>query len=869
MTRKGAATLTAILLVGLVAGIYYQVHWHEFVNFDTNIYVVDNPLVSGGLTWGGIRWAFRLQAYAANWHPLTWLSHMLDCQLFGLDYPGGHKLVSVLLHAVNAVLLMVLVRRLTGPHSRLARVGGSRGAAPGGLSADPVNLWIAGLTAALFAAHPLRVESVAWVAERKDVLSALFWLLALLAYTSWVERRTWWRYGLVMIWLTLGLLSKPMVVTLPCVLLLLDYWPLGRLTESPQGSRRQNRAARKLRADEDEPRGLAGRWTRLVVEKLPLFVLVAVSCVLTYWAQQRGGAMRDFETVPLVDRAVNGTIAYWLYLEKTFWPVPLACFYPHPGRDLLSRPEIVLQLAWSVAVLIGITALAVWQARRRPYLIVGWFWYLGTLVPVIGIVLVGGAQLADRFTYIPHMGLWLALVWGAADLLSRWPVVRRAAAGACVLLVAAAAAWSWKQVPNWRNTTVLFEHALAVTERNFVAYATLGAERLNQGDVAGGLDYCRRAFDINSIPYTEVPLARALLEAKQYDEAEAHLLAVQQTKPDDWSVNSLLALCYEETGRLEESAAAFQRALRSRGWIADLYHRLGNVLLMLEHEETAIRAYRLAIALNPQSEARATLEQVTTLRAAREERIAALRRALEQRPDDEAAIAELGQRLIESGRLDDARRHFVYTLGFYPQSSAAVAGLAAVENKEGNLDAALARLDEAIRLAPQSARHQAALAELQLKRGEVEAAEAAATRTIELAPQAAVAYRVLARVRDLQGRRDEALIAYRQAHALTPSDLETVLGLGWHLATHPDPAVRNPSLALELARHGHRRQLRKTARTLDVLAAALAAAGQFDEAVGVARQAVAMARHTATDDEAAAIARRLDLYERSQPYYAW
>ncbi len=419
--------LLAGLLFVLVAGIFMPAVTHDFITYDDPAYVTENPHVTAGLTWNGVRWAFR-STEASNWHPLTWLSHMADCQLFGL-HPWGHHLTSVLLHAANAVLLFSFLQTMTG--------------AP----------WRSLFVAALFGIHPLHVESVAWVSERKDVLSTTFMLLALCAYARRFHRRSGGSsasmgfYGASLLCFALGLMAKPMLVTLPFVLLLLDFWPLRRWPGSSPGA----------------------RWL-LILEKLPFLAVSAASSAVTLWAQQKGGAVASVEDFTLPVRLANALTSYGWYLAKVMVPTKLAVFYPF----FAARPPL-WQITVSVAVLAAVTATSVALRRRQPYLLVGWLWYLGTLVPVIGLVQIGGQALADRYSYVPLVGVFIMAAWGIPDAIAplarrRWPwgIAAGAALAACAVVAS-------RQLAYWKNGVSLFHHALAVTTKNWVAHANLAA----------------------------------------------------------------------------------------------------------------------------------------------------------------------------------------------------------------------------------------------------------------------------------------------------------------------------------------------------------------------------------------------------------
>ncbi|MDX2166671.1 MAG: hypothetical protein SF182_06390, partial [Deltaproteobacteria bacterium] len=413
--------LVCVALIASIVALYAPVREHDFVNYDDPEYVLENTPVRAGVTPAGILWAFT-HFHSANWHPLTWISHMVDCRVFGLD-AGAHLMVNVALHALAAALLFLFLERATGA------------------------FWRSAFVAALFAVHPLRVESVAWVSERKDVLAALFWMLTLHAYAWHARAPSGRRMALVTAAFAGGLLAKPMLVTLPFVLLLLDLWPL------------------------DRPRTRA-----LLLEKMPLFALVLASCAVTIAAQYTAGAM-----VALVPgfgvsyRVQNAIVSYATYLGQTVWPTDLAVFYP--PRTPVPPAEVAL----SAAVLLAISGLVARHGARRPYLPLGWLWYLGVLVPVIGLVWVGEQARADRFTYLPQIGIGIIVAWGVNDLLARWPRRAWVLAPAATALLLAWAAATRVQIGYWRNTQTLFEHALAVTRDNHVVHANLGAELARLG----------------------------------------------------------------------------------------------------------------------------------------------------------------------------------------------------------------------------------------------------------------------------------------------------------------------------------------------------------------------------------------------------
>ncbi|HEY6837876.1 MAG TPA: tetratricopeptide repeat protein [Geobacteraceae bacterium] len=473
-----ARTILAIALtIVLTVAVYGRVATFDFVDFDDYQYVTRNPALREGITLRSIQWAFTT-FYASNWHPLTWFSHLADVQLFGFN-PAGHHLISLLFHTANAVILLVLLRSMTG------------------------SLWRSSCVALLFALHPLHVESVAYVAERKDVLSAFFWLLTLAAYLHYTRRPGGGRYSLVIVAYVLGLLAKPMVVTLPFVLLLLDYWPLRRLACREQGAR-------------------AMSVPRLLLEKVPLIGLAAASSFVTYVAQRQGGSVSSLGGSSLQLHGANALLSYVSYMGKTFWPTRLAAFYPLDPLAV-TWPKV----AGAALVMIFLTGLFLGLARRHPYVAVGWLWYVGTLVPAIGLVRVGEQAMADRYTYLPLIGLFIIAVWGSADLVARWWGRRLSAlAGAGVLV--AMVFCTWFQVGYWRNSFTLFGHAARVTERNWLA---------------------------------EHNLATAYIDERRYDEAVFHLNEALRYRPAYASAYNNLGNVYVNMGRRELAIENYRKAL--------------------------------------------------------------------------------------------------------------------------------------------------------------------------------------------------------------------------------------------------------------------------------------------------------------------
>ena len=498
-------------------------------------------MVNRGVTLGGLAWAFTT-FYAGNWHPLTWIAHMIDSQLFGM-FAGGHLLVNALIHAANTLLLFWFLLRTT--HAR----------------------WSSALVAALFALHPLHVESVAWASERKDTLSTFFGLLSLIAYVRYAKAPSIRRYAWVAIMLALGLLAKPMLVTWPFVMLLLDYWPLGRFgIERGRGDRAAMTSIAQASGEPSLPQNLwRGGWSvlrGLVVEKLPLFALVAASAVVTSVAQSHLGAVRTFTEAPITLRLSNVLVSYAKYLLLAFWPNDLAVFYPFPKAGIPAW-----QIIGAALLLIAITAFCFFQRKIRPYLIVGWLWFLGTLVPVIGLVQVGAQTMADRYFYIPSIGLFIALVFGLADIAERRRVAPWLSAAIANVVLLVLATLTDAQIHRWNDSITLFKHALTVAPSNVIAEDNLGL---------------------------------AMHKSGQLDEAAAHFEKALQIQPNDYTALLTMGVTRFYQGRVPEAIEYAQAAIRSEPDSPKAHNLLGMALAKQNRNEAALDEVRRASELAPE-----------------------------------------------------------------------------------------------------------------------------------------------------------------------------------------------------------------------------------------------------------------------------
>jgi protein O-mannosyl-transferase len=697
MNEREKAILIGICLVILTAAAYWQVGGFEFVRYDDDKYIMENPVVRNGLSVEGIRWAFSSFEHS-NWHPLTWLSHMLDVQLFGLD-AGRHHQVNLLFHILNSLILFFVLQRMTGA------------------------LWKSGFVAALFALHPLHVESVAWIAERKDLLSAFFFLLTLLAYQSYARRQGPWNYLLVVVLFVLGLLSKPMVVTLPFVLLLLDFWPLGRLqfTPSDDSAPAEGAAGKRILMLIKANRGL-------FLEKIPLLALSAMSCVVTIAAQR--SAMKPLEAVPLDARILNAIVTYAEYIYRLFVPVDLAVLYPY-------RSVTAGQVLAAAILLAAVTVLVVYRRKNRS-LMVGWLWYLGTLVPVIGLVQVGVQASADRYTYIPFIGLFILLTWLAADLSARLPCRAAVLTAGALLILAGLAAATVSQTRHWVNSETLFAHALQATKDNYVVHSNYGAWLAGQGRTEDAIRHYNEALRIKPDDgESRYNLANALVRQAKYPEAISRYREVLQAVPDHLMARNNLALCLIQTGDRRAAIEQFEEILR----------------------------------VNPGFEA--AKQNLAMLRVAEEKAKRPAGELPAPGPADGIALEEnmrLGQEAVKQGDLDSAVSHFRGAVRSNPNHVPARIGLGLALAYKGDIDGAIQQFRAAIRLDPNNADVQNSLGVALMQKGQLDEAQTHLQRAIKINPRLAKAHNSLGVLLARKGKPDEAVEQFQEALRIDPSN---------------------------------------------------------------------------------------------------
>jgi Tfp pilus assembly protein PilF len=594
--RQGVFFL--LVLAAATIMVYGQVRHFEFINFDDTDYVTENINIRAGLTVEGIVWAFTT-VHAGNWHPMTWLSHMLDVSLFGMD-PGGHHVMNLLFHVLNTLLVFVVFSKMTGAMRQSAFV------------------------AALFALHPLHVESVAWVSERKDLLSTFFWILALWAYAWYAAAPSMRRYLTVGVFFCLGLMSKPMVITLPFVLLLLDYWPLKRCQWSHfSGGANGGRAL----------------IFRLIREKIPLLALSVLSAAVTVYAQTSGGAVKDLDIFPPAVRAANAVVAYASYIIKMIWPVDLAFLYPHPGMP----PG--WQVAGAFLMLVVITVFALVRAEKKPYVIFGWLWFTGTLVPVIGLVQVGMQAMADRYTYIPLIGLFVMLTWGMADVARKWRLPIPVLALAAGVLLLASGALTWKQTGYWKNSETLFRHALDATRENFIAHYNLANVLARQKDPAEAIFHYRQALRVKSgFSDAHINLGNTFSLQENDEEAIRHYRAALKSQPQNARLHVNLAMALEKTGRPDQALAHYLEAIQIDPDNEDTRYRAANILFQSGKAAEAEAHYREVIRVAPDfAEAHYNLGVALFQKGDINGAIEAFERALVVRPDFDMARLGLTQ----------------------------------------------------------------------------------------------------------------------------------------------------------------------------------------------------------------------------------
>lgn len=645
--RPRLTILICLVLAALTLAAYWQVLGHGFVAYDDDEYVFENEYVKSGLTLQSAKWAFT-HFHSANWHPLTWISHMLDRSIYGMK-PFGHHLTNVLIHILSALLLYLLLQRMTGC------------------------IWRSAFVAALFALHPLHVESVAWVSERKDVLSTLFWLLTMHAYVSYVRRpgRAW--YAVSLLAFAFGLMSKPMLVTLPLILLVADYWPLRRL--------------------EGKSPDRAPVLTKLLLEKAPFFALSGASCVVTFLAQRHGGAVMGIDHASIGIRVANALVSYIAYLGKTLWPAKLAVIYPHPFDTIPTW-----QVIGSAVLLAAISVLTLRAARKLPYLAAGWLWYLITLVPVIGLVQVGGQAMADRYTYVPLIGVFTALTWLLAAPVGRLGRVGQTTLPAVV--VCACAVGTWNQTAHWKDSLTLFTRAAAVTGPNHVAQTGIGLALNKQGKLEEAIAHLEASIRIRPSAKAYNGLGVVLVRMDKPIEAVAAYEKALELEPISAKTYSNLGFLLIDLGRLDEAVARFKTSIKQDPEAAAPHFGLGVVYTQKGQADAAERAFLDALRIDAKnSYANIELGDIALRRGDTDKAIEYFEAAARISPTPETHY-RLGSMLAHQQRLDEAMEHYRSAVRLKPDYAEAHYDLAVALSASGQLDEAIEHYSEAVRIAP-------------------------------------------------------------------------------------------------------------------------------------------------------------------------
>jgi tetratricopeptide (TPR) repeat protein len=692
------------LIVAAILLVYYPVGRFDFVNYDDPDYVSANPHVESGLSWKNVRWAFT-SGHASNWHPITWLSHLLDNQLFG-PTPGPQHLVSVAFHAINSLLLFFLLRRMTGAH------------------------WRSAFVAALFGLHPLRVESVAWISERKDVLSGFFLILTVFAYYRYVEssgnlkarfnsegqgaspgrlsrrpvahgqggnaavlpnpalsRSRWYWYGLALASLAFGLMSKPTLVVVPFWLLLLDYWPLERFCFEKADVR---------------------RVFSLFIEKTPFFVMAAGGCVITFLVQRSGGAVSSSLTIS--GRAANAVVSYVRYLGDTAWPHNLSVLYPHPGH------WAIWKVTGACLVLGAIILIVILLARKAPYLPVGWFWFMGGLVPVIGLVQVGVQSMADRYTYLPSIGLLILIIWASCDAAEYWHLERPVLGTLAMTALLFCSVATRQQLRFWHDSIALFQRAIEVTSNNYLAYNNLGFDLSKKGRLQEAKEDYQKSLQINPrYPDALNNMGYALSGEKRYAEAVQYYEKALRFAPKQCEIHNNLGNALSELGKINEAIEQYGIALSIDPEHADAHNNLGIALAMQGKLDDAIEHFRAAIdAKQGYAGAHSNLGNALAAQHKFAEAIREYQESLRLSPDDAQAHNNLGNALLEQGRLDECMQQYAQALRLNPDNPEAHFNLAIALLKAKRPSEAAEHLKQTLQLNPA---HAEARRQLQLLSG--------------------------------------------------------------------------------------------------------------------------------------------------------
>jgi len=759
---------------------YWQVRNHEFINYDDDDYVTHNSAVRSGWTWKSLSYALKSRMHG-HWHPVTWLSHMTDCQFFGLN-SGWHHMSSVFIHIVTTLLLFLILKRMTGALLRSAFV------------------------AALFAIHPAHVESVAWVSDRKDILSTLFWMLAMWAYIHYVDRPRFGRYLLVVVAFVLGMMAKPMVVTLPVVLLVMDYWPLGRLQLWPSKGNRRPKSGESLNTEEQS---VSAR--RLVGEKLLLLVFAGVFVLATMFArhqtfgrenierQYEGGRLpAALELLPTKHQIALPLVNYMAYIRKMLWPHDLATPYPKDREGHLKPWKI----GGGSLLLVCISFFVVWRGRRYPYLPAGWLWYLVTFLPVIGVVKMGPQMMADRYTYLPFIGLFIIVAWGAPDLMGGWRYRRILLGISGGLLLLYLMLCTWVQVGYWKNSKTLFQHAVDVTDANWLAHNNLGAYLEREGCLEEALYHYSEAFlAAPEIEETLVNVGIVCMRQGKVDEALAYFSEAIRNKPKFVEGHINMGTALAKQGRIDEALEQYYEALRLSPDSLITHKNLGMLLAKQGKVVEAMSHYSEMLRIGPDyAEGHFHLGVALAGQGRVDEAIHHFSEALQIKPDDAEAHNNLGVILEGQGDVDGAISHYSEALRVDSDNAGAHFNLGVALDRQGRVKEAIWHFSEVVRIEPESARAHKKLGIALSKQGQFKEAAGHFLEALRIRPDDAEAHNKLGIALVRQGQGNEAINHFSEAIQIRPDYAGAHNNLGAALAKQGrfSEAVSHYSEALKI-----------------------------------------------------------------------
>lgn len=846
-SNKKYILLIYIVLVLVTFIAYEPLRHNDFVDYDDDIYVTNNPTVQSGLNLKSLIWAFS-RPHIANWHPLTLLSHMMDCQLFGLN-PFWHHLTSLFFHIANTLLLFWIFNKMTGL------------------------VWPSAFTAAAFALHPLHVESVAWVAERKDVLSGFFWMLTIVAYIRYTEHRCVGRYLFVFFAFGLGLMAKSMVVTLPFVLLLLDYWPLDRLRWERQNIR------------------------RLITEKIPLFILTLFSGIIAFISQHGARTSELLVDVSLSGRISNAIISYLTYILKTFYPTRLAVLYPHPGNNISAYRIIV-----ALIILVVISTGVIYMVRRCRYLVVGWLWYLGTLVPVIGFVQIGLQAMADRYTYLPSIGLFIMVAWGGTELLAKWRYRRLGFAIVAGLALVGMLVCTRLQLRHWRNSETLFKHAISVTENNFTMHYNYGKILSDMNRFEEALVHFNQTLQINPRDYdARNNKGLALLDLKKYDEASLCFKDALTLRPGHYETILNMGLVMARQGKFNQAVKHFNTVLEMKPYWPRVHYNLGLALTQIGRLDDAFRHLTKALYIefglentddkqllgyDPYTEIDKIIEYDGKPLKGKLNYATAnylLGEAMFQNdrtkdalkcwslvslldPDNHKVHNSLGEAFYKLGKNELAVEEWNEAISLNPNDAKSHFNLGQVFAEQDKIDEALEHFNEALRIKPRWPDARYNLGNIYYRQGRFDLSIKQYAEALRFQSDLLEARLGLARSFIKMGKTKAAVENYYQILKREPERIEVLNDLAWILAVTEDADVRNPIDSVKFAQKACDLTKYEQPEKLDTLAAAYAAAGNFTQAVRTAQKALELTQSSRQEKLAEQIQNRLQLYRGGKPY---